>query len=100
MSDDHQEHIAELSEAFHAGYGIGIGDVQDDIAERVAAAEQRGYDRAVTKLRDEATPIATDAIAGQPWHGLQLNPRHADHLAKAAVAAIVTHLTTKETDHA
>lgn len=52
MSDD-PERTADISDAFHEGFGAGIGSVQDEIAERVAEAEARGYDRAVANLRDD-----------------------------------------------
>ncbi len=51
MSDD-PERTAAISDAFHDGFGTGIGHVEDEMAERVAAAEARGYDRAVANLRD------------------------------------------------
>ncbi len=51
MSD--LERTDAISAAFHDGFGAGIGSVQDEIAERVAAAEARGYDRAIASLRDD-----------------------------------------------
>jgi hypothetical protein len=51
MSDD-LERTAAISDAFHEGFGTGIGHVEDELAARVAAAEARGYDRAIAKLRD------------------------------------------------
>lgn len=54
MSDD-PERTADLSDAFAEGFGTGIGYVEDEMAERVAAAEARGYDRAVANLRTVLT---------------------------------------------
>jgi hypothetical protein len=53
MSDD-PEHTAAISDAYHEGFGAGIGHVEDAMAERVAAAEARGYDRAIANQRDES----------------------------------------------
>ena len=50
MSDD-QERTAAMSDARHEGFGAGIASVEDEWAARVAAAEQRGYDRAAANLR-------------------------------------------------
>ncbi len=55
------------ADAFHEGFGEGIGSVQDEIAERVAAAEARGYDRAIANLLDSPRYMA--------WHkGTQDTP--------------------------
>jgi|SRR6185369_826380 len=41
----------QISDAHHEGFGAGIAHVEDRMAEQLLAAEARGYDRAIARLR-------------------------------------------------
>jgi len=43
---------ADLSDAHHEGFGVGMESADRDIDQIAAAAERRGYERAVARLRD------------------------------------------------
>jgi len=44
---------ADLSDAHHEGFGVGMESADRDIDQIAAAAERRGYERAVARLRDD-----------------------------------------------
>lgn len=46
------ELTAQISDAHHEGFGAGMASAQDGIEQRIAAAEVRGYERAVANLRE------------------------------------------------
>ena len=43
---------ADLSDAHYEGFGVGMESADQDIDQIAAAAERRGYERAVARLRD------------------------------------------------
>jgi len=43
---------ADLSDAHHEGFGVGMESADRDIDQIATAAERRGYERAVARLRD------------------------------------------------
>jgi len=49
-----QDLEADLSDAHHEGFGAGMESADRDIDQIAAAAERRGYGRAVARLRDYA----------------------------------------------
>lgn len=66
----------------------------------IAAAEARGYDRAVANLRDQPPyNLIAEAMADVSYAGRQVSVGQARYLAAAAVTAIAKHLeAVKETD--
>jgi len=60
---------ADLSDAHHEGFGVGMESADRDIDQIAAAAERRGYERALARLRDEDELRRWQATRSTPTSG-------------------------------